>query len=38
MQSDDKEPKRGTIESVFGSCSSEIKKSDLFTSAIDKSL
>jgi hypothetical protein len=35
MQPDDKEPKHGTIESFFGSCSSEKQKGDISTSAID---
>ena len=38
MQPDDKEPTRDTIESPFCSCSSEKKKGDISTSAIDKFL
>ena len=38
MQPDHQEPKRGTIESFFGSCSSEKKKGDISTSTIDESL
>jgi hypothetical protein len=38
MQPDHQEPKHGTIESVFASCSSEKKKGDISTSAIDESL
>ncbi len=38
MQPNDKEPKRDTIESFFGSGSSKKKKGDISTSAIDKSL
>jgi hypothetical protein len=38
MQTDDRAPKRGTIKSFFGSCSSEKKKGNISTSAIDYSL
>ncbi len=38
MQPDQEEPKRGTVESFFGSCSYEKKKGDISTSTIDESL